>query len=138
MFTTAGGYGLLLVLGLLQGLTGSLQFSRGIGHVPLAAIAFAALIGLTCALCGRGMGTTWGAISPAAGWLLASFAMAMPVKNGTVVITNSAAGQVYLYAGTLCAAIGVGLGLSSWGQSGWRRSSWRRSGSGLSGWRRSG
>ncbi len=114
--TTAGGYGLLLALGLLQGLTGSLQYSRGIGPVPLAAIAFAIAIGLTCTLCGRGMGSTWGAIAPAAGWLLASFAMAMPQKSGTVVITNSAAGELYLVGGALCAAIGIGVGLSGWGR----------------------
>ena len=113
---TASGYGLLVVFGLLQGLTGSFQYGRAIGPVPVAAIGFALAIGITCALSGRGMGSAWGAICPAAGWLLASFAMAMPAKSETVVITNTAAGQVYLYAGTLCAAIGVGVGLSGWGQ----------------------
>jgi hypothetical protein len=115
-FATATGYGLLLVFGLLEGLTGSVQFSRGIGPVPLAAIGFALGIGLTCALCGRGMGSGWGAICPSAGWVIASFAMAMPDKSGSVVITNSTAGQVYLYGGALCAAIGVGVGMSRWPQ----------------------
>ncbi len=111
---TVGSYCLLLVFGSLQGLTGSLQFSRGVGHVPLAAIGFALAIGYSCAVGGRGMGSAWGAIWPAAVWLLASFAVAMPENSGTVVITNTAAGQVYLYGGALCAAIGVGVGISGW------------------------
>jgi Family of unknown function (DUF6113) len=109
---TAGAYGVLFLFGLLQGLTGSLQYSRGIGPVPVAAIIFALAIGLTCWLCARGMGAAAGAVAPAAGWVVATFALAMPDSNGTVVITNSTAGQVYLYGGALCAAIAVGVALS--------------------------
>lgn len=113
---TASGYSLLALFGLLQGVTGSFQFARSAGPVPVAAIGFALAIGITCALCARGMGSAWGAICPAAGWLVACFALAMPAKSETVVITNTGAGQVYLYGGALCAAIGVGIGLSGRGR----------------------
>ncbi len=111
---TAGAYGLLLLFGLLQGVTGSFQYSRGIGPVPVAAAGFALAIGLTCVLCGRGMHSSGGALAPAIGWLFASFVLGMSRPSGSVVITNTTAGQVYLYAGALSAAIGVGVGLSSW------------------------
>ncbi len=109
-----GAYGLLFLFGLLQGMTGSFQYSRSIGPVPVAAAGFALAIGLTCVLCGRGMRSAVGALAPAIGWLLASFVLGMPMPSGSVVITNTAAGQVYLYAGALSAAIGVGVGLSGW------------------------
>ena len=111
-FATAGAYGLLFAFGALQGLTGSLQFSRGAGPVPLAALGFAAAIGLTCWLCARGMGSPGGAVAPAAGWVVVSFVLAMPNSNGTVVITNSTAGAVYLYGGALCAVVAVGAAFS--------------------------
>ncbi len=103
---------MLFLFGLLQGLTGSLQYSRGLGAVPVAAIIFALAIGLTCWLSAQGMGMAAGAAAPAAGWVLASFALALPSSNGTVVITNSTAGQVYLYGGALCAAVAVGIAFS--------------------------
>jgi hypothetical protein len=109
-----GAYGLLFLFGLLQGVTGSFQYSRGVGPVPVAAVCFALAIGLTCVLCGRGLRSTGGALGPAAGWLLASSVLGMSRASGSVVITNTAAGQVYLFAGALSAAIGVGVGLTSW------------------------
>ncbi len=110
----AAAYGLLFLFGMLQGVVGSFQYSRGIGHVPVAAVGFALAIGITCAACGRGMRSTGGALAPAIGWLLAAFLLGMPRPSGSVVITNTLAGQVYLYAGALSAAIGVGIGFSAW------------------------
>jgi hypothetical protein len=109
-----GAYSLLFIFGVLQGTVGSFQYSRGIGHVPVAAVGFAVAIGVTSAGCGRGMRSAGGAIAPAIGWLLAAFVLAMPRPSGSVIITNTLAGQVFLYAGALCAAIGVGMGLSAW------------------------
>lgn len=111
-FAAAAAYGLLFVFGALQGLTGSLQYSRGIGPVPVAAACFALAIGATCWLCAVGMGAPGGAVAPAAGWVVATFALAMTNRNGTVVITNSAAGGLYLYGGALCAAVAVGVAFS--------------------------
>lgn len=109
-----GAYGLLFLFGLLQGVTGSFQYSRGVGPVPVAAVCFALAIGLTCVLCGRGLCSTGGALGPAVGWLLASFVLGISRGSGSVVITNTAAGQVYLFAGALGVAIGIGIGLTGW------------------------
>ncbi len=108
------GYVLLFVFGALQGAVGSFQFSRGAGHVPLAAACFALAIGVTCGACGKGMRSAAAAAAPAAGWLLTVFILAMPRASGSVVITNTLAGQVFLYGGALSAAIGVGYGLTGW------------------------
>jgi hypothetical protein len=113
-WATAAAYGLLFVFGVLQAAVGSFQYSRGFGNVPLAAVGFALAIGVTTAACGKGMRATGGALAPAIGWLLTAFLLAMPRPGGSVVITNTLAGQVYLYAGALAAAIGVGLGASAW------------------------
>jgi Family of unknown function (DUF6113) len=108
----AAGYVLLFVFGAAQGAVGAFQFSRGVGHVPLAAFGFALAIGITCGACGKGTRSAAGAVAPALGWLLTAFILAMPRASGSVVITNTLGGQVYLYGGALSAAIGVGFGLA--------------------------
>jgi hypothetical protein len=107
----AGAYLLLFLLGVLEGLIGSFQFPRSLGSVPVAALGLSLLILLTCLLCGRGMGTALGAIVPAVGWLVASLVLALPTSGGSVIVTNSTAGTLYLYGGTVCASVGVGLAL---------------------------
>jgi uncharacterized protein DUF6113 len=107
----AAGYLLLFLLGALQGLIGSFQFPHSVGSVPVAALAFCLLILLTCLLAGRGMGSALGALAPAVGWLVASLVLSLPTPGGSVVVTNSAAGKWYLYGGTVCASLGVGLAL---------------------------
>jgi len=111
-FITGGAYAVLFLLGLVEGVLGSFQYSRAvIGGVPLAAIGFALAIGVTCGLAGWAMGTLIGALVPAIGWFLASFGLAMPVAGGSVIIANTAAGQWYLYAGAACALLGIGSAL---------------------------
>ena len=112
VWAAAAGYVLLFLFGVLQGAVGSFQYSRGIGPVPVAAVGFALVIGITGAACARGIRSAGGAVAPAIGWLLVAFLLATPRPSGSVVITNTLAGQVFLYAGALSAAIGVGLGLS--------------------------
>jgi hypothetical protein len=107
----AGAYLLLFLLGAMEGLIGSFQFPHGLGGVPVAALGLCLLILLTCLLCGRGMGTALGAVVPAVGWLIASLVLALPTSGGSVIVTNSAAGKLYLYGGTVCASLGVGLAL---------------------------
>ena len=107
----AAAYLLLFGLGALQGLIGSFEFPHSVGGVPVAALAFSLLILLTCRLAGRGMGSVLGARAPAAGWLLSSLVLSLPTPGGSVVVTNSAAGKWYLYGGTVCASLGVGLAL---------------------------
>lgn len=101
---TAGCYLLLFVLGALQGLIGSFQFSQS--PAPLIAILLVVIVLATCVGGGWGMGTFAGALAPAVGWILASFIMAMGRQNGSVVITATAAGEWYLYGGALACLIG--------------------------------
>jgi hypothetical protein len=111
-FITGGAYAVLFLLGLVEGVLGSFQYSRAvIGGVPLAAIGFALAIGMTCGLAGWGMDTLIGALVPAIGWFLASFGLAMPVSGGSVIIANTAAGEWYLYGGAASALLGVGSAL---------------------------
>ena len=117
-FITGGAYAVLFLLGLVEGVLGSFQYSRGvIGSVPLAAIGFALAIGITCGLAGWAMRTTVGALVPAIGWFLASFGLAMPNSGGSVIIANTTAGEWYLYGGAVCALLGLGSALVTTGRS---------------------
>jgi hypothetical protein len=107
-----GGYVLLFLLGALQGLIGCFQYSRALGSFPVAAVAFAVLIGVTCVLGAWGMGRPLGGLMPAVGWFIASFVLAMSTPGGSVVITNTAAGKWYLFGGSACAIAGVVLGFA--------------------------
>jgi Family of unknown function (DUF6113) len=122
MNVTAGGkgtgtlfnvavYGMLFVLGAVQGVIGSFQYSWMAGSVPVAALAWCAVLLATCLLGAWAMRSVSGALAPAAGWILAAFLMSMPVSNGSVIITNTAAGRWYLYGGTATAVAGTLLAL---------------------------
>lgn len=117
-FITGGAYAVLFLLGVVEGVLGSFHYSRAvIGVVPLAAIGFALAIGITCGLAGWAMGTMTGALVPAIGWFLASFGLAMPVTGGSVIISNTTAGEWYLYGGSVCALLGIGSALVTAGRS---------------------
>jgi len=108
-FISGGAYAMLFLLGLAEGVIGSFQSSRAvIGSVPLAALAFCALILLSCGLAGWAMKTMAAALLVAIGWFVASFTLAMPNSGGSVIIANTSAGQWYLYGGAVCALLGVG------------------------------
>lgn len=102
---TAAGYLLLFALGAFQGMIGSFQYSQP--PMPLIAILLAVIIGATCIGCGWGLGAFAGGLLPALGWMIASFIIAMPRPNGSVVITATAAGEWYLYGGALACATGT-------------------------------
>ena len=114
LFVTGGVYGVLFVLGAIEGAIGSFQYSRTAGTFPLAAIAFCVAILVTCLLAGWGMRTVSGALAPAAGWLLATLVLSMPVANGSVIIANSTPGKWYLYGGTVSVVLGVALSFRGW------------------------
>ena len=111
---TAAVYGMLFLLGAVQGVIGSFQYSWTAGPVPVAAIACCAVLLATCLLGAWSMRSVSGAVAPAAGWIVAAFVLSMPVSNGSVIITNTAAGRWYLYGGTLCAVAGVVLSFPGW------------------------
>jgi hypothetical protein len=113
LFTVAV-YGMLFLLGAVQGAIGSFQYSWLAGPVPAAALAFCAVLLATCLLGAWATRSVSGAFAPAAGWMVAAFVLSMPVSNGSVIITNTAAGRWYLYGGTLCAVAGVALSFPGW------------------------
>jgi hypothetical protein len=100
-------YVLLFLLGAMEGLIGCFQFSHSVGSVPVAALAFCAVLLATCVLAGAGMHSPLGALAPAVGWLVASFVLTLPTAAGSVIVTNTSAGRWFLYGGAVCAAVGV-------------------------------
>ena len=113
LFTVAV-YGMLFLLGAVQGVIGSFQYSWTAGPVPVAALACCSVLLATCLLGAWATRSVSGAVAPAVGWIVAAFVLSMPVSNGSVIITNTAAGRWYLYGGTLCAVAGVALAFPSW------------------------
>jgi hypothetical protein len=106
---SVGAYLATFLLGLAEGVVGSFQYSRGaIGTFPIGAAGLCAAILLTCVLGGWAMQALAGALLPAIGWFVASYGLAMPVSGGSVIIANTAAGQWYLYGGSVCVLLGVG------------------------------
>ncbi|MBV9208890.1 MAG: hypothetical protein JO037_26560 [Actinobacteria bacterium] len=104
---TVGAYIVLFLLGALQGMIGSFQYSRTAGPVPVAALVSCVAIVATCLLAAWGTRSVSGAFAPGAGWILATLVLSMPVSNGSVIITATAPGKWYLYGGTLCVAAAV-------------------------------
>jgi Family of unknown function (DUF6113) len=101
---TAAAYVALLLLGAAEGMIGSFQYSR---LAPVGAILLCVVLLATCLLAAWGMQSVSGAFVPALGWLVASFVMAMPRSTGSVIIASTAAGEWYLYGGTLSAVIAL-------------------------------
>ena len=106
----ATAYAALFVLGALEGLIGCFQFAHTLGGIPVAALAFCVLILVTSVAGAAGMGSALGGVLPAIGWLAASFVLTLPTAAGSVIVTNTSAGEWYLYGGAACAAVGVVAG----------------------------
>jgi hypothetical protein len=125
---SVGAYGVLFLLGLVEGAIGSFQYAHRAGSVPVAALAFCAVILATCLLAAWAMRSVSGAVLPGMGWVIASFVLSMPVSNGSVIITSTTPGQWYLYGGTLSVAVAVVLSFA-----GMARAAGRAGGTGRSG-----
>ena len=104
---SVGVYGVLFLLGLVQGMIGSFQYSRTSGSVPVAALVCCAVILATCLLAAWATRSVSGAILPGMGWIIASFVLSMPVSNGSVIITSTTPGKWYLYGGTISVVAAV-------------------------------
>jgi len=100
-------YVALFLLGVKQGLIGCFQYSHSLGGIPVMSLAFCALLLVTCVAGAAGMGTALGGVLPAIGWMAASFVLTLPTAEGSVVVTNTTAGEWYLYGGAACAAMGI-------------------------------
>ena len=109
---TGLGYLALFVLGAVQGVIGSFQYSRS--PAPFIAILLIVILFVTCVLAGWGLRTYSAGILPALGWVIASFILALPRPNGSVIIESSSAGEWYLYGGALAAAAGAAVTFYFW------------------------
>jgi hypothetical protein len=105
---TVCAYLALLLAGAVQALLGSFLFS--LGPAPLASVFFDLAILATCALGAWGMGSAGGAVLPAGGWLVVALVLSSVSAGGTVIVTNSMAGQWFLFGGALCAVVGALIG----------------------------
>jgi Family of unknown function (DUF6113) len=109
---TVALYLMLFVFGLAQAVVGA--FFYGVGPAPLAALGFDLAIVGTCLLGGWAMSRASGGLAPAAGWLIAALVMGNGTSAGSVVITASTAGGVFLFGGAIGAAAAVVAGFVLW------------------------
>ena len=107
-------YAVLFVLGMVQGLIGTFQYSRG--PAPLASILFALAILATCVLAAWGMRTALGGVLPAAGWLLVTLVLSSAPAGGSVIITATPAGEWFLFGGAVAAVAGAVFAFARWGR----------------------
>jgi hypothetical protein len=103
----------LLLTGLLQGLIATFQYSRGPAP-PLVAILFDAAILATCVLGSSGMRSALGGVLPAVGWFVTTLVLSSASVSGSVIVTNTPAGEWFLFGGSLCAAAGAVYAFARW------------------------
>ncbi len=114
-FVTGGAYALLLVFGALQGLIGSFQYNAWmIGSFPAAAVLFCLILVATCVFGSWGMSSVAGAIVPALGWIVASFVLDSPSRQGSVIVAAVPSGEWYLYGGAIAALAGIAAAFFMW------------------------
>jgi Family of unknown function (DUF6113) len=111
---TLAAYAALFLLGIVQGLIGTFQYSRG--PAPLAAILFDLGILATCVLASWGMRTALGGVLPAAGWLLVTLVLSSAPAGGSVIVTATQAGEWFLFGGSLAAVAGAIIAFARWGR----------------------
>lgn len=114
-FVTGGAYALLLVFGAVQGLIGSFEYSAWmIGSFPAAAVLLCLLLLATCVFGSWGMSSVAGAILPALGWIVASFVLDSPSRQGSVIVAAVPSGEWYLYGGAVAALLGIVAAFVFW------------------------
>ena len=102
----------LFLFGCAQGLLGSFYYAAG--PDPLAAIGFDAAILATCMLGAWGTSRAAGGFWPAVGWFIVTFVLASGTGGGSVIVTASSAGELFLFGGAICAVIGAIAGYTLW------------------------
>jgi hypothetical protein len=107
-------YVALFVLGMVQGLIGTFQYTRG--PAPLAAILFDLGIFATCVLAARGMRTALAGVLPAAGWLVVTLVLSSAPAGGSVIVTATLAGEWFLFGGAVSAVAGAVFAFARWGK----------------------
>jgi Family of unknown function (DUF6113) len=114
-------YVALFLLGAVQALIGTFQYSRG--PAPLASICFAIVIFVTGVLGSWGMRATLGGVLPAAGWLLVTVVLSSVSDDGSVLVTASLAGEWFLFGGAVSATAGAIYAFARWSRTGRQRRS---------------
>jgi hypothetical protein len=107
-----GAYAALFLLGAVQALIGTFQFSRGPGS--LVAICFALAILATCLLGAWGMQAASGGVLPAVGWIGLSLLLGTSTSGGSILVTDTTQGKWFLFGGTICAAGGAIIAFAKW------------------------
>lgn len=107
----ASAHTMLFLLGAVEGLLGTFHYNSG--PAPLAAVGFALAILATCLLGAWGMRSGLGGVLPAAGWFLATLLLSSG-SGGSVLVTNTMAGQWFLFGGSVFAAGGAVIGFTLW------------------------
>jgi hypothetical protein len=110
---TVTAYVVLFVLGMVQGLIGTFQYSQG--PAPLTSILFDLGILATCVLAAWGMRTALGGVLPAAGWLLVTLVLSSAPVGGSVIVTATPAGEWFLFGGAVAAVAGAVIAVALWG-----------------------
>jgi hypothetical protein len=105
-------YLVLFLLGAVQALIGTFQYSRGPGS--LVAICFALAILATCLLGSWGMRAAPGGVLPAAGWILLTVLLGTSSAGGSVLVADTTQGKWFLFGGTICAAGGAVIAFAKW------------------------
>jgi hypothetical protein len=102
---TAATYVMLVLFGMAQALLGA--FFYGSGPAPLASIGFDVAIFASCLLGAWGLRRALGGVAPAIGWFVAAFILASGTAGGSVLITATLAGEVFLFGGAVGATAGM-------------------------------
>lgn len=110
----------LVLFGMALALVGTFFYSAG--PALLVPICFDLAILASCLLGGWGLGRPAGALGPAVGWIVVAFALASGTSGGSVLITATGAGELFLFGGAACATAGVIAAFTIWSRSGLARS----------------
>jgi hypothetical protein len=102
----------LVLFGAAQGLLG--VFYYAVGRPPFAALGFGVAMLVTCLLGGWGMRGAAGGLAPAVGWFALVLLLATGTRQGSVLITATTAGELFLFGGSACVAIGVVTCFAVW------------------------
>ena len=112
-------YLMLFLAGIMQAVVGA--FYYGSGPAPLAAVGFDLLLLATCVLGAWGMRRPTAGLLVAVGWFVTAFVLAMATTGGSVLITNTGAGEWFLFGGAVSAAAGALVAFSRWSRPGGQR-----------------
>src|SRR6202012_2125144 len=94
---------------------GSFQYGAWmIGSVPAAAFPVCPFLLDTCGFGAWGMSSVAGAIAPAVGWIVASFVLDSPSRQGSVVVAAVPSGEWYLYGGSISALLAIAVRFGPW------------------------